>query len=386
MPIDPGIVDVPATRQGGYSPLKALAQADVFVAQQRKAQAEQAEAQRQELVNRTVQKYPDDPYQAISELRRVDWQAAQALEKQVTEHKTKMLEMYGKELENKFKQGQVTEQQAKAEHDALLRGALDDWAKLDGIDPKGAEEKAKFLMGPDKWLDMKAKIETQKQLALDREADNARQAEAAKETGRHNLATEQVAMTAAERQASAAAEAARHNRAMEGNAAARLKAEGAGAGGAKLSAGAIEKVAGVDQSMGMLDDIEKLLPKMADNIGIMDGRVARAKLMTGRGITQELAEFDAQLTGLKNAVIKATTGAAMSEPEAKRIMGQLPDLTQPEAVFRARMATTRKNLETLKRRTIELSGGTMSSPSTAGAGPKPTGRFNPATGKVEPVQ
>jgi hypothetical protein len=49
----------------------------------------------------------------------------------------------------------------------------------------------------------------------------------------------------------------------------------------------------------------------------------------------------------------------MSEPEAKRIMGQLPDMTQPEAVFKARLATTRKNLQVLKDRTIELSGGTV---------------------------
>lgn len=140
---------------------------------------------------------------------------------------------------------------------------------------------------------------------------------------------------------------------------------GSGGGGAKLSAAAIEKVAGVDQSLGMLDDIERLTPSMAGYIGPLDGRAAKARIATGVGVTQDLAEFDAQITGLKNAVIKATTGAAMSEPEAKRIMGQLPDLSQPEAVFKARLATSRRNLEMLKKRTIELSGGSVAPDTTS---------------------
>lgn len=169
-------------------------------------------------------------------------------------------------------------------------------------------------------------------------------------------------------------------------AAARLKADAAN-GGAKLSASAVEKIASVDQSVGMLDDIERLLPSMGGSIGPMDGRVAKARITTGVGASPELAEFDAQLTGLKNAVIKATTGAAMSEPEAKRIMGQLPDLSQPEAIFKARLTTTRRNLELLKRRTIELSGGTVSAPAIEA--PDTPGkvdyRFNPKTGKLEKV-
>lgn len=169
-------------------------------------------------------------------------------------------------------------------------------------------------------------------------------------------------------------------------AAARLKADAAN-GGAKLSASAVEKIASVDQSVGMLDDIERLLPSMGGSIGPMDGRVAKARITTGVGASPELAEFDAQLTGLKNAVIKATTGAAMSEPEAKRIMGQLPDLSQPEAIFKARLTTTRRNLELLKRRTIELSGGTAQAPASEASSPpaKVDYRFNPKTGKLEKV-
>lgn len=188
---------------------------------------------------------------------------------------------------------------------------------------------------------------------------------------RDKLQRDQMAQSATEAQASRGLRA-REIGVAEGNLQQRKKeadapktAGSGGTGGAKLTGTAVEKVASVDQSIGMLDDIDRLLPNMAAFIGPMDGRLARAKLATGAGVTPELAEFDAQLTGLKNAVIKATTGAAMSEPEAKRIMGQLPDLNLPEAVFKARLATTRRNLELLKKRTIELSGG-----STAPSVPK----------------
>jgi hypothetical protein len=85
------------------------------------------------------------------------------------------------------------------------------------------------------------------------------------------------------------------------------------------------------------------------------------------GADQGLAEFVAEVATLKNAVVKATTGAAMSEPEAQRIMSQVPDLTNQPAVFRARLASTRRNLETLKRRTLELSGGAVAAPQAASA-------------------
>lgn len=151
-----------------------------------------------------------------------------------------------------------------------------------------------------------------------------------------------------------------------------------GTGGAKLSVGAVEKIAGVDQSLAMLDDIERLLPSMKRNIGVLDGRVAQARLATGVRVNEDLAEFAAQITGLKNATIKALTGAAMSEPEAQRIMQQIPDLSNPEPVFAARLKTTRRNLELLKTRTIELSGGTVApqpARTPAESGGQKVGRF-----------
>lgn len=223
--------------------------------------------------------------------------------------------------------------------------------------PEAAKHAAGLILGVKGRADQAAKAADDARLAAsaaatqaDRDADNKRQdASAARQEA---IQREQLAISRGNLDVA------------RGNLAARQAEVNTSTtdGGAKLSATAIEKVAGVDQAVGMLDDIERLLPKMRGNIGLVSGRVAGARLATGAALSEDLATFDAQITGLKNAVIKATTGAAMSEPEAKRIMGQLPDMTQPEQVFKARLATTRRNLELLKKRTIELSGGTVDGP------------------------
>jgi hypothetical protein len=147
----------------------------------------------------------------------------------------------------------------------------------------------------------------------------------------------------------------------------KASAAAGGAGGAKLSAGAIEKIAGADTALGSLSKIEELLPNYAKTLGPVAGRFAQTR-QNFPGASEGFAEFAAEVATLKNAVVKATTGAAMSEPEAKRIMTQVPDLTNQPEVFRARLVATRRNLDTLKRRTIELSGGTVEPDPAAPAG------------------
>jgi hypothetical protein len=127
----------------------------------------------------------------------------------------------------------------------------------------------------------------------------------------------------------------------------------------KLSATSIQKVAAVDQARGILSSIETLLPKMSDAIGPIDQYLTKARIATGKGATTDLATFDAQIQSLHNNVIQATTGAQMSEPEAKRILNQVPNLGNSPTVFKARMITTRNNLELLKKRIIELSSGNV---------------------------
>jgi len=82
-------------------------------------------------------------------------------------------------------------------------------------------------------------------------------------------------------------------------------------------------------------------------------------------------EFRAATTTFKNAMIKAITGAQMSEPEAKRIMSQIPDTKDPPTRWLAKWRQSMKNtLELLGRRQQVLSESGLTAPSM-GSG-KPT--------------
>lgn len=140
-------------------------------------------------------------------------------------------------------------------------------------------------------------------------------------------------------------------------------------GGGKLAAAAIEKIAGIDQSLTISNSLERLVKD--DWLGPVAGRIASAKIATpGVPISDDLARFAADSATLKNSVIKAITGAQMSEPEAVRIGKQIPDLIDKPNVWRAKLKATKVNLEMLKRRTIELSGGTYEEGGAAPAAPK----------------
>src|SRR3990167_7722987 len=131
-----------------------------------------------------------------------------------------------------------------------------------------------------------------------------------------------------------------------------------------------------------------------------------------------VAKYSARVSGLKNRFIKAITGAQMSEPEAMRIMKELPDMNLPPSTFMARLEVAEENLNLLvelqqqvysgtrrpaenaatEKRLKELfpdttptgvttsRGGNRAVPAIVAPGATPGGkrkRFNPATGKVE---
>jgi len=127
-------------------------------------------------------------------------------------------------------------------------------------------------------------------------------------------------------------------------------------GGAKLSVTAVEKIAGIDQSLGVIESLDKL--KKSEWLGPIAGRATRYSIaVPGVSVPDDLARFAAETATLKNSVVKAITGAQMSEPEAKRIMQQVPDFEDKPNVWQQKLDATKENLATLKRRTIELSGG-----------------------------
>lgn len=62
------------------------------------------------------------------------------------------------------------------------------------------------------------------------------------------------------------------------------------------------------------------------------------------------AQFQAFLEGLRNTVIKARTGAQMSEPEAARILAELPGFNLPPTAFMAKLDAAVTGLEDWYRR------------------------------------
>ena len=106
----------------------------------------------------------------------------------------------------------------------------------------------------------------------------------------------------------------------------------------------------------------------------MTGRTRKAQ-QTAPGIDadKDFAAFDAELTTLQNSVIKSITGAQMSEPEAARIMGQIPQITDKPDVFEQKLKSTRANLERIKSGTLQYASGgataDMPSPRPAGGNP-----------------
>jgi hypothetical protein len=129
-------------------------------------------------------------------------------------------------------------------------------------------------------------------------------------------------------------------------------------GQGRLSAAAVERVAAADQGVRLANKLDLLLPQFANQIGPLGGRKLQLQMvMPGAPVPEQLAGFMAEIATLKNATIKAITGAQMSQPEATRIMEQVPDVTNKPEVFKARIKATIDNLTFMRQRTIELSGG-----------------------------
>ena len=125
-------------------------------------------------------------------------------------------------------------------------------------------------------------------------------------------------------------------------------------GGAEIkisSGGEREKLAAGLASLDLLDNLHDLFKEAY--VGPVAGRVGKVKDIFG-GNPLKQSEFNAATATLKNQVIKEITGAQMSEPEAKRIMKQIPDVTDPPSVWQAKWNQTRKNLFNVRKRRLEV--------------------------------
>ncbi|HMJ85923.1 MAG TPA: hypothetical protein VK504_22235, partial [Vicinamibacterales bacterium] len=108
------------------------------------------------------------------------------------------------------------------------------------------------------------------------------------------------------------------------------------------------------------------------------GRATEAKIaLPGVTVPDDLAKFAAQTATLKNSVIKAITGAQMSEPEANRILAQVPVFTDKPNVWLQKAEETQKNAAAMRKRIIALSGGSEpdEAPTTTTKAPASGKRF-----------
>jgi hypothetical protein len=110
----------------------------------------------------------------------------------------------------------------------------------------------------------------------------------------------------------------------------------------KPSAGALDKIAAGEASLKQLDDLKQMFNP--DWVGPLKGRFENMQLaIVGERGEKGLAQFQSAISTLQNQVIKDITGAQLSEPEAKRILSQLPDMKLPPDVFMARLLQTEEN-------------------------------------------
>jgi hypothetical protein len=108
-----------------------------------------------------------------------------------------------------------------------------------------------------------------------------------------------------------------------------------------------------EATLGVLDTLEELFKNKNTRTGPVVGRIDPIKGLVGF-TSQEQEEFMAATSAFKNQVIKAITGAQMSEPEAKRIMKQIPDTTDPPDRWKAKFKATKRNMERLQIKRSEV--------------------------------
>ena len=135
------------------------------------------------------------------------------------------------------------------------------------------------------------------------------------------------------------------------------------AGKADLSGAMKQRIGDAKAAITGLDRIKELFNPAY--VGPIQGRLGEARSAsleagTPGAITDpDQHEFYSQVTNVKNAAIKAITGAQMSEPEAKRIMGQLPVPTFSSGRFMSNLEVMQQSLRDVIAEYEEL-GGTLS--------------------------
>lgn len=142
--------------------------------------------------------------------------------------------------------------------------------------------------------------------------------------------------------------------------------------GRPVPAAMADKASGIEQSIGIL---QKLIATPKDKIiGPLQGRLRDfGTMVPGYETPSDVSDFIADTNTLTNSIIKAITGAQMSEVEAKRIKGQIPLITDQGTVWESKAHKTIENLSLLHDRMLALAGTPKSLAQPQGATPAPTG-------------
>jgi hypothetical protein len=147
--------------------------------------------------------------------------------------------------------------------------------------------------------------------------------------------------------------------------------------GNKLPPSVIDKVGNLDSVITGVNDMIAL--KNDAWLGPIMGYATKGRLeIPGMDVPQDLADFAALTSTIRNATIKAITGAQMSEQEAKRIKEQIPDFTDKPTVWMANAKATIKNLSELRAKMLALSGAQSDTVGVSGARAAGTGQTTPA--------
>jgi len=120
---------------------------------------------------------------------------------------------------------------------------------------------------------------------------------------------------------------------------------------AQSSASERENLATGEAALSTLDNLRGLYSDAFT--GPVAGRIGKVKDVFG-GNTDKQSEFNAATSAFKNQIIKEITGAQMSEPEAKRIMKQVPDVNDPPSVWKAKWKQSRRNISVLRKKRLEV--------------------------------
>lgn len=90
-------------------------------------------------------------------------------------------------------------------------------------------------------------------------------------------------------------------------------------------------------ALNKVPEMREFLEGNRDLIGFIEGRKTKYKQKFGIGASVEVGEKEAKLAVIRNAIVNALSGVAVNPQEFERIKEQIPNITDAEEVFEAKL-------------------------------------------------